>query len=244
MGVSQVQFFIILLFVGVFYSIIRLIFVYFSGKRAEKRSKELEELSKELYGSFGKYNDDDFLDQYHHFHLFSKGPLKFVHNMISAKIDNEISMRIFDYTSSGFGHSRTFFHSQTAIMFSFKTDEFPSFLLYNNSMVHDYIGNDLKSLFSNPQITFKHPTYFHHRFKLRGRNEVAIRKIFTDDIFEVIKSEMDFSIQCVDNRVLIYRHHKSYSGEALKDFMRECIKIVEYLVRNEECHNPLDRTRL
>ncbi len=193
----------------------------------QKRTKELEAMSKSMNLRFVQNGSDSLLNPVRAFHLFSQGHSRTIKNYMHGQ-DGETDLAVMDYRYvTGYGKSRHTYLQTVVIITSVKLD-LPKFALRPENLLHK-IGN----AFGYQDIDFKSHPKFSNRYLLQGDHADAIRKLFNREIlvhFETLKKV------CVEGggQVLVfYRTEKRVSPKEIKKLMDEGFRIFNLFVKTQ-----------
>jgi len=149
-------------------------------------------------------------------YLFSRGRDPAIANLIE---DGE-NLAIFDYTyTSGYGEQRHSYR-QTVMAFRLPGRVLPIFCLRPERVWHD-VG----AWFGQQDINFDRWPAFSSKYLLQGRNEEAVRKLFTDDVIAFYHQTKGLSTEGNGEWLMFYRHQITVAFLNLPSFMKEGLKI-------------------
>jgi MFS superfamily sulfate permease-like transporter len=90
----------------------------------------------------------------------------------------------------------------------------PDFILEREGLL-----DKLRQATGQDDIDFPEHPRFSEKLSLIGKNEREIRKLFNAEIIEKIESEPDYHIECVSNRVILYRFDRHDDLESIKNLL-------------------------
>ena len=163
-----------------------------------KRSEALRSVALSLGMLFEDGRDIDATKRFGAFQLFSRGSKEKVRNCLSGTIDGvDVTTFGYEYTVAGVGATSTY--RQTVVLFRSNELSLPKFELQSRTIV--------MSLFESldDHINFDAHPYFSMSYYLRGRNESAIRHVFSSRVLEYFESHKGLSVEGRDERLLCYR---------------------------------------
>lgn len=130
--------------------------------------------------------------------------------------------RIFDiqFTEGSGKSART--HMQTICCFQDElTRMLPHFLLRP-----EHMGDKLGSLFGGKDIDFPSHPEFSRKYLLRGMNELAIRRFFTESILSHFDRDRGWTVEAVSGRLFVYRLDQRIKPQELQSFIDSRRKIL------------------
>jgi len=141
-----------------------------------------------------------------------------IHNLMYGNLD-DISVTLFDYAySAGRGPS----YEQTVALFCSESINLPNFDLRPEGVFHK-IGNAI----GYQDIDFESHPRFSSSYLLRGEDENAIRRIFTDDVLTFFSNSTGLSVEARGNKLIYYRHGERAKPDDLLSFFHEARSIFE-----------------
>ncbi|QIF02818.1 hypothetical protein [Roseimicrobium sp. ORNL1] len=130
--------------------------------------------------------------------------------------------RIFDiqFTEGSGKSARTY--TQTICCFQDDlTRMLPHFL-----MRPEHMGDKLGSLFGGKDIDFPSHPEFSSKYLLRGMNELAIRRFFTESILGHFDRDRGWTVEAVSGRLFVYRLDQRIKPQELQPFIDSRRKIL------------------
>jgi hypothetical protein len=123
--------------------------------------------------------------------------------------------RLFDiqFTEGSGKSARTYM--QTICCFQDElTRMLPHFLLRP-----EHMGDKLGSLFGGKDIDFPSHPEFSSKYLLRGMNELAIRRFFTESILSHFDRDRGWTVEAVSGRLFVYRLNQRIKPQELQSFI-------------------------
>jgi hypothetical protein len=133
--------------------------------------------------------------------------------------------RIFDiqFTEGSGKSARTYM--QTICCFQDeRTRMLPHFLLRP-----EHLGDKLGSLFGGKDIDFPSHPEFSSKYLLRGMNEIAIRRFFTESILNHFDRDRGWTVEAVSGRLFVYRLEQRIKPQELQSFIDSRRKILSVI---------------
>ena len=195
-------------------------------KSEMKRTESYESVAIQLGLTFYPDGDDSLPEKLSNFHLFSQGHTKMTTNLLSGKIgDIEVTIFGYMYSTGDREHSTMYStghreHSTTYIQ-SVIFMRSPSLNLPHFALRPEHIFHKLGSVLGYQDIDFASHPKFSKNFLLRGRDEEAVRGIFTDDILSFFESRPGVSAEGGGDQLIFYRADKRIEPEAIVSFMED-----------------------
>jgi hypothetical protein len=211
----------------ILFAVITMIFILVT--RAEKKRTEAIQEKARMYGfAFIPNADLGMIPSSNEFYLFSLGYSRRVNNMI-RKSASGTDEAIFDYTYfTGGGKNRTR-HRRTAYLFHSERLRLPAFALRPEHLFYK-IGQ----LFGYQDIDFKQFPEFSRKFILRGKDQAAIVKLFTQEVISCIEQEKTICVESASKIIIIYWSGKRIGSEHLFEKYETAQKIYLALLRRGE----------
>ncbi len=184
-------------------------FLIFYGVRRRyesKRSEALRSVALSLGMSFEDGRNIDATQRFGPFHLFSQGSEKKVRNCLSGTIDGvDLTTFGYEYTLAGAETSSTV--RQTVIVFRSNELSLPEFELRPRSIVETFkIVKVFKALVGRDEdIKFDIRPDFSKSYYLGGKDESAIRGVFSHSVLEYFERHQGLSVEGRDGSLLCYR---------------------------------------
>jgi hypothetical protein len=96
----------------------------------------------------------------------------------------------------------------------------PDFMLYPETFFHK-VGE----LFGFKDINFSEHPQFSRRYRLKGPNEMAIRRAFTPEALAYFTEKPGWSIEVQDGQFIVYRSSKRWRPELVPERVAEALTI-------------------
>jgi hypothetical protein len=151
--------------------------------------------------------------------LFSRGRSKHISSLIHGDTD-EVAMGIFDYRYTVGSGKNAHTYRQTVICFRSPDLDLPQFELKPQSFLHG-IGK----LFGYQDIDFESHPKFSKTVVLRGTQETAVRKLFTDPLLSFLETKPQIHIEGQGRNLIFYRSSKRVRPDQFKELMREGFEV-------------------
>lgn len=192
-------------------------------RREKKRTEEFAKIAQELGFEFSPYGDPALLKTLGDHHLFSQGHSRKLWNLMRGQAQG-LEVILFDYqyvTGSG-KHRHTWRH--TVLCMQFEGGELPTFSLRPETVWHK-IG----SWFGYQDIDFESHPNFSRRYLLRGGDEAAIRRLFTDEVLAFYEEHPGLSTEGSGNRLVVYRHSRRITPADTRSLLEMGFKVLGVL---------------
>ncbi|RBP46364.1 hypothetical protein DES53_102755 [Roseimicrobium gellanilyticum] len=142
--------------------------------------------------------------------------------------------RIFDiqFTEGSGKSART--HVQTVCCFQDeRTRMLPHFQLRP-----EHLGDKLGSLFGGKDIDFPSHPEFSSKYLLRGMNELAIRRFFTEPLLSHFDRDRGWTVEAVSGRLFVYRLDQRIKPQDLEAFIDSRRKILAVITAPVTSSSP------
>jgi hypothetical protein len=202
--------------------------IAYGGYLAEKkRIEDLQRVAAELGFDFERVGQADFLQSLSHFNLFTPGHSKSITNLMRGRTQ-DLDAAIFDYRYvTGHGKHRHV-SNHSVICFRFEGPELPRFGLCPENFTHR-IGQ----WFGYQDIDFETHATFSDKYLLRGRDEQAVRGLFTGTVLDYFEDKPGLSAEGAGNTLLFYRHATRVRPENIRSFLEEGFAVLGLFRRAE-----------
>jgi hypothetical protein len=209
------------------FAVITIIFIL--ARRAEKKRTEAIQEKARMYAfAFTPTADLLSIPSYNEFYLFSLGHSKHMNNVM-RKSASGTEEAIFDYTHITGGGKNRRIHRNTVYLFQSERLRLPVFALRPEHLFYK-IGQ----LFGYQDIDFKQFPEFSKKFILRGKNEAAIVKAFTQDVVSCFEQEKKICVESAGKTLIVYWSGKRISPERLFEKYETAQRIYLTLLRRSE----------
>ncbi len=195
--------------VAIFIAIAVAAFLIFYGVRRRvesKRSEALRSVALSLGMSFEDGRNIDATQRFGPFHLFSQGSKKKVRNCLSGTIGGvDVTTFGYEYTVAGAESSST--SRQTVVVFRSNELSLPEFELRPKSIVETFKIVKIFKAFAGRDEDIKFDTRpdFSKSYYLGGKDESAIRDVFSRSVLEYFERHEGLSVEGRDESLLCYR---------------------------------------
>ena len=182
---------------------------YYAGK---KRTREMKLVAERLGFKFTPVDGRSLLFNLGGSYLFSRGHSAKVTNLME---DGE-NLAIFDYTYViGYSRNRRSY-VQTVMAFRLPGRVLPIFCVRP-----EHVWHEVGAWFGQQDIDFDRWPAFSSNYLLQGRNEEAVRKLFTDDVVVFFEQTKGLSTEGNGAWLMFYRHWVRVLIEDLPSFIEE-----------------------
>lgn len=90
----------------------------------------------------------------------------------------------------------------------------------------EHLGDKLGSLFGGKDINFPTHPEFSSKYLLRGMNEIAIRRFFSEPILDHFDRDRGWTVEAVSGRLFVYRLNQRIKPQELQSFIDSRRKIL------------------
>jgi hypothetical protein len=187
--------------------------IYLSRRYEKARREALHEVAGQLRLSFAPEGDAAFETRLGAFGLFQQGHSKKLTSLMRGTVD-DLEVAIFDYryTTGGGKHSHT--HRQTAQVLGWTGAAVPVFSLRPENVLHKIGG-----WFGGQDIDFDSRPEFSGAYLLRGPDEEAVRRLFTERVMAYFEANPGLCLETDGNRLLLYRQGQRVVPEDVRGFL-------------------------
>lgn len=184
--------------------------IYLVIRRERKRREELQLAAQTLGYQYTQKIGMEAVGEAKSFHLFNTGHSKRIRNMM-VREETDIRSLIYDYqyTVGGGRNSHTFI--QTVFQFESGRLKLPVFVLRPENIFHK-IGQS----FGYKDIDFDAYPEFSKKTLLRGEDETAIRKLFSQDLIERLTPEKGLIVEAGGPVLIFYHSSKRVKPDNLR----------------------------
>jgi hypothetical protein len=174
------------------------IYIY-SSKKEKERTLAMQQAAQQMGWAFAPVSELAMIPHSGYFNLFNQGHSKSIRNMIYGEI-NGVKAAIFDYRYTvGHGkHSHTY--SQSVMYFETPKLQLPMFTLSPENFMHKFI-----SALGYQDIDFGNRPEFSKRYLLRGQDEQAIRRAFSDHALAFYEANQGLNTEGGGSQLFVYR---------------------------------------
>lgn len=195
--------------------------VIFLSRRMQKhRAEAMARIAGELRLVFTPEGDETAISEHAVFHLFSQGHSKKIRNLLRGTVrDSNIALFDYQYTVGAGKNRHTW--SQTVISLQLQGRNLPAF-----SMRPEHVWHKLGSMMGYQDIDFESNPAFSKKYLLRGRDDAAIRGIFTSRVLTFFESEPGLCVEADGRRLIVYRHSVKAKPELLRASVEKGVEIA------------------
>ncbi len=205
-----------------FFISLMVVLLVLTKKSKNKRTEGIKNKAMQLGLSFSKDTVADFIPNLGTFKFLKEGQSRNAKNLMKSK-KSDIDFSIFDfYYSSGTGQSA---YAATQTIFFVKTDRFN---LPNFSMTPESIFNKIADKLTKNDIDFERYPRFSKRYHLKGKDENAIRTVFSEKIIQFLEHKKEtISIEAEGDKIIIYRRSEMVEPKGLAIFRDESLNVAQ-----------------
>jgi len=186
--------------------------------QAEKRRKEALRTACQMMGF--AWEDSAPAHMLGDFPLFGKGRGSDVKHVSRGELGGRpATLAEYSYVISSGKSNHTV--RQTVVAFTEGNTGLPDFDLSPENIFHKIGG-----AFGYQDIDFEQFEEFSKRYLLRGKDEEAIRRIFTPDALMLLQSQPGWTVQSRDGRLLVFRSGKTAKPADLPIFAADALRIA------------------
>jgi hypothetical protein len=157
--------------------------------------------------AFSEQATKDVLAELSRCPLFKRGHSHAMRNLMHGAVgETSVIVMDFRYTVGSGKHQHT--HAQTVILLPTGGEHLPAFTLYPENFFHR-IGE----VFGFKDIDFAEHRAFSRRYRLKGPNEVAIRRAFNPEVRAFFAANPGWSVEVAEGQFLVYRGSKRCKPE-------------------------------
>lgn len=175
----------------------------------KKRREDLQEKAQMLGLTFSQKAEMNEVGNAMEFHLFHAGHTKRIRNMMTKEGDG-MQIRIYDYRYTTGGGQHSHIHSQTVFQFESSKLKLPAFILRPENIFHK-IGKS----FGYQDIDFEASPDFSKKYLLKGDDESAVRKLFSQEVISRFEFEKGLIVEGKGPLLICYRSSKRVKPDDL-----------------------------
>lgn len=199
----------------------------YRGQQEKKRSDAFQDLARRRGWRFESHAGSEPTSLWGKFPLFERGRSysRQATNLVSGST-NDTDFALFDYfyvIGSGKNRRR---HKQTVVFLRSPRFHLAAFELRPESVFHKIGG-----LFGYQDIDFDASPDFSANYLLRGEHEGRVRKLFNSSLRRYLESTTGWSIEGLDDGLLIYRHNKRSDPEDAPNLINDAATIGHHFNR-------------
>lgn len=203
--------------------VLAVVMLVWRAKSESARRKKIEALSYTLGFEFVAEDPSLLESELGGFPLFSHGHRRRASNVLRRR-ESESEATLFDYrytTSSG-NSSHT--HYQTVLAVHRQGLSLPAFELRPENVLLRIAG-----AFGYQDIDFDGSPEFSRRYLLRGKDEAAVRQLFTPTLLQTLERQPGWSVEASGESIIVYRRGKRSKPEELQIFFTASQEVVRAL---------------
>ena len=167
------------------------------------------------------------------FHLFSQGHSRRLSGLVQG-VARAVRVSLFDYryvVHSGNNNDRS--REQTVICFELAGSTLPAFALRPET-----VWNRMGAWLGSQDIDFESAPDFSSRYLLQGKDEAAVRSLFSDRVLAFYAARPGLCTEGGGDRLIFYRADKRVKPEALSAFMDEGLEVLALFEEQPETYPP------
>jgi hypothetical protein len=206
--------YILILFAGVF------VLVLFANASERKRRDEVEKIAASMQLRYSRDGVSTLVGELTCFQLFTGGQDRKTSNVLYGTVA-DVDVHVFDYRYSSGGSSPTTYTHAVAYIRS--TLVLPGFRLQPSTILHK-IGN----LFGYQDIDFASHPRFSKTYLLRGKDEDAIRRVFTPAVLNFCETQQKLNVEGSGDKMIIYRYG-TLQAKDVQDLVRTAVQLNELM---------------
>ena len=208
----------------IIFSLVGLFFIIWI-LRELKRSKDLRTLAERLKMNYIKKPGPQVANSHLFFDLFNRGRGKKVSHWMQRSVQ-DLQTNYFEYQFvTGHGKNSTT-HRQSVVSITGPTIQLPQFVMQPENMMHR-----IAQKFKEDDIDFDAFPTFSKMFQLKGRDEAAIRAVFTDETLRFLEERKGLCIEAQGDRIIFYGKRHRYPIKQIEGFIKQSLETVDLLNR-------------
>ena len=189
----------------------------------KKRRKEMGEAAESLGLEYSVDGHSQLLSQIADFSLFNSGRSRKNTKVITGETD-EVRIAIFDYQYTTGSGKNSHTHHQSVIALQSPKLVMPRFRMRPEGMF-DKLG----SMVGAADIDFESHPNFSRMFVLRGDDEEAIRRFFSNELLNFFEGYSGYSVEGRNGALILYRPGKRIRPDEVKDFLARAYEVFGYV---------------
>ena len=202
-----------------------LLAVYWTRRRARRRSAEWEERAGSLGLSSWEQGGQLLLGRLAGFELFSQGTNRKIENLLQGE-RHQASVTVFDYRYATGTGKRAQTHRQSVICFQVRGVDLPPFAVRPTGPFHQLNeSNDYQA------ITVASAPTFSKKFLMRGADEAAVLVLWHGDGLRFMERQSSISCEGRGDQLIYYRQRQRINADQLDRFLTEGIELLALFAR-------------
>ena len=183
-----------------------------------KRAKALARVAQQMGFEFSEYGAE-LPSRVEEFHLFSRGRMPSITNALHGEARGiDVAVFDFEYTTGRWKNTHTV--NQTGICFCSRRLTLPAFSLRPEDLF-DKVGG----AFGLQDIDFRDRPEFSSRYLLKGADEEAVRRAFTDQALAHFEGARGVSTEGAGGCLIYYRVNKRVKPKDVMSFLEEGFEV-------------------
>jgi hypothetical protein len=197
-----------------------IVIVYLAYKADKQRTDDLHQVAEDMGFEFASDPGQGALKRHPGLYLFAQGRKPDVRNQLCGKA-NGLDVCIFDYSYvTGGGKSRHTWR-QTVLTFEIDDANLPTF-----SLRPEHVFHKIASWFGYQDINFETHPRFSKLFLLRGEDENAVRKIFSERVLDYYEENPGVCTEGSRSRLVYYRAQTRVDPAEVRTFLEEGFRVL------------------
>jgi hypothetical protein len=173
--------------------------VIYNSKKEKERTLAMQQVAQQMGWAFAPVAQLNMIPYTTYFNLFNNGHSKGIKNMIYGEI-NGVKAAVFDYRYTVGSGKNSHTYQQSVLYFETPRLQLPLFTLSPENFMHKFI-----SALGYQDIDFAQRPEFSKRYLLRGQDEQAIRRTFTDHILAFYEANLGMHTEGGGSQLFVYR---------------------------------------
>jgi hypothetical protein len=188
------------------------------GRKSQRRSA-MRLAAGELGFALAAWDDGVVVSDLSSSYLSSRVRFRTIENVMRG-ISNDLEVKIFDfgYVRSEYDGQRSM---QTVICFRSPQLDLPAFCLRPKNVLHQ-----IAKLFGFQDLVIAGRAQFSKTYLLRGQDQAAVRKLFTDDVVAYYERSTSLFTEGDGNQLLFYRWAKRVDADQIRFFVQEGFEVL------------------
>lgn len=208
-------------FIGLFVMVVVL-----SIRAENKRALVMEQFAQEMGFTYEKKLSGTGHMPCNSAALFQKGRSRYAKNYMAGKVaDVDVILTDYQYTTGGGKNSTT--HTMTLAAYSVPGLNLPDFALEDENFL-----TRIAEKFGMQDIDFDTHPEFSKRYRLTGKDEQAVRELFTNDLLTRIENGLirkDWRVAAGGNWLIIHSYPSRIKPEQWQDFFNGSFELANQM---------------
>lgn len=187
--------------------------------RGKKRAAAFKNVANEMGFEFEHKGKDHISDIANRFRLFDIGSYRRVRNLLHGEL-SDLRIRIFDYSYTKSSGKRSRTYRQSVVAFDMPARNLTKFSLRPETLFHK-----LGSVIGFKDINFQDHPEFSKRFHLTGKDEQAIRELFTIDLIHFLEARGKLAVEADGQSMIVYKSGSRSKAQEIPQFLEEALEV-------------------